>query len=266
MKAGRIIRWAAPALLVVVLLLAGVAYFLSLRRPSGYRPAVLSPEQRARARERVEARVMDLLSKAREAATALQEDPEGDHSFTMEVTEEELNEWIASLPDAALAQFRAVGMVDPAASIDEGQLTLYGFAPKHNRVMSVALVPHFDAEGLMTLEIGAVKIGDLPMPGRLLDEELAKLRQHIRTELRKASAVDDDEVFGGVRAKDYRRGAAGLLDALENRPIAIEPPPQFGRVRVVDLVLEEGLATLVVRPIAYEGEPDEPQGDEFSQR
>ena len=253
MSRRRVVKWIS---LVVILLLVGAVvtlYLLSIARPGDYRPLTLSAEQKARAIDQFEKRVSSFIADATKISSA---EPGGtidpDARMEMAVTQDELNEWVASLPDAAIAELRRIGLKDPSAAIGEGRLTFYAFWIRHERVLGVDLGFEFQDDGKMLVKLKGMRLGQMPVPVKIVNEFVHEMEGKVQDSLRQANQREDGETFAGVPAKEFRAAAVAVLDALRGTPIEPVVRKPWARVRIVDIKLAKELMTLVAAPLTSE--------------
>ncbi len=211
-------------LLLVLLCGAGVGlYLLSGREPAWwYRPDARTPL----AAERLENQVVSELSLARPAERL---GPYRSGEWTLEVTEEEANAWLATRlrawvenragrwpgeVEGVRAAFRP-GMVLLGARLDES----YG-----GRVVSGAAVPRIEPGGALWLRTEGMSLGGLPLPSGVL---LDRLRSMVHA--------------GGAEVVAALDGQAPLL------PDAVVPMDDGRRVRITRIEVREGVLVLTCR-------------------
>ncbi len=253
MKTGRAIRWGLIILLGVLLGTALTLYLLANRRPADYRPTVLAAEGKEQARERLKDRVAEFVSRAGEISSypdGGQIDP--DQVMVMTVTQDEMNDWVASLPEQAEIEMARMGLREPAIALGDDRLTFYAFWAEHEKVVGIDFAFTFTPTGDLKLLLKGVRMGNLAMPRTFYDELVVRLERHIQRRLSQADAAGQ-ESFAGIPEEQIRSGAKALVDTLGGKPVRPEIREHFGQVRITGIDLAKGLLTLRVVPLTPEG-------------
>lgn len=262
MRAGRIIRRSLLAGLVVVVLAVGVVFLLASRIPSSYRPARLSPAEQERLASAWKVRdgrvrgFMGLLADFDDAGSG--------RPFAWTITQEEANLCLASVDGIAslgwgapvfpMAELERAGFSEPAVAMRAGVLTLMVRSSTHGKILSVDVGFAFEKEGNLRMEIRAMRVGVMPVPKALFEDELQRLREDVQALLGDASAVGRGRHYGALSAEDvakFMRVAVGMLDGKAVRPEIRWPLGADHRVLVKKVEINKERLTLHIEPVGW---------------
>jgi hypothetical protein len=255
MRPRRIIGWTVVALLAAAVLVAAGLLGLANRRPAAYRPVSLSPEDQDQVASRFVTHVANDFGNRAGSG----------ESFDWTITAEQANYYLAALDAIAVlgggavqpsAELEKAGFAAPAVALDDGLLTLMVYSSRHDKVISLDVGFAFDAQGGLSVDIRHLRVGALPVPRWLVDEQARLVRQHLVKELEKAARPGqglDDTPAAGL-AKVLR----ALADALDGRCIRPELVWHVGarhRVLVDRITIAGGQATLHMVPVTAPAPP-----------
>lgn len=259
MRIRRTVKWVSLAVLLVVAALAVTSLALARRRPGDYAPLALTEAQKKASQENLNRKLANFVRMAGEIGSyrAGEPVPPG-QSFTVEVTQQEMNEWVASLPDAAVTQLARLGLSDPAVALGDGKLTFYAYWAKLKGVAGIDFAFRFDKDGLMRLELRSIRMGELRLPRSLYDDLVRRLEQDLQARL--SAGGSGSEEFGGIPLPALRKAAKKLLDTLHGKPVRPDIHESFGKVRIADIKLTKGLMTMRVVSLLEEGAEALPAG------
>lgn len=249
MRKTRIIKWTLLSLLLILLAGGLTVYLLACHKPGDYRPRSLSAQQKQAARERLGQTVTDFLRSAGETSWTSTQPLDPTKHVKMTVTQDELSEWIASLPDEALAELEKMGLSKPAMALDNDRLTFYAFWAEYDKVVGIDFNFRFDDKGLMTIDVKAVRLGDLPMPRDFVDKKVNKLSDYIKSHMDDNASGEEGKI-GPVPIAKARKAVLAVIDAVSGKPIVPEFRESWGHVRITGITLQKELATLDVVPAA----------------
>lgn len=256
MKIRRTIKWTVLLLLLGLAAAIVTACFLALRVPDDYAPLRLSEGQKKTSQEKLNRKLSDFVRMAGEIGSYRSGEPiKPGQSFTTEVTQQEMNEWVASLPDAAVAQLSRVGLSDPAVAIGDGKLTFYAYWAKLKGIAGIEFAFTFDDQGLMRLVLLNIRMGDVKLPRSLYDDLVRNLENNVQASLAAASE-DSSEEFGGIPLPALRKAARKILQTLHGLPVQPDIRESFGKVRIADIKMTKGLMTMRVVSLLEPGEAE----------
>jgi len=242
----RILR-AAATVLAAAAATAGVLYLLAIRIPGHYKPMRLSAAEQEDGMRHFVNRVGKFCSAAGPGKP-----------FTWTLTARQANEYLASMdaiaalpgrplhPSARLAE---AGFEDPAVAMRDGVLTIALHSRRHDKILSLDVRFVFNDAGDLTARIDAARIGSLPVPRRLLDEQIRQGRRQLDRRLA-AAAAHPDHYIGPIRLGELTAMLRELMKMTNGkyvRPVIISPAGGH-RVVVKDIEIRNGRLTLHCRP------------------
>ncbi len=192
----RIRRWVI--FLVLVLLAGGAAvHTMVYRIPSEYQWRHFGPEKQKRAANaflnHITADFGDKIGKTRTGET-----------FTWTITADQANAYLASLdaiaslrsleegkPVHALAEMERAGLADPFVAMGGGVLTVMAKVRRYHMIFSVDLAAEVGAAGRLRVRIAGMRIGVMPVPRRLLEGRLRRVREALAAQLARAEGNGD---------------------------------------------------------------------------
>lgn len=262
----RVLKWTVGVLCVAILTTAAVVALLAWRRPADYKPIVLTAQQQQQAQVRMYGRVQEFLDRASligstggnhdpatiEAARAggiILPDGTTARTFTMQVTQQEASEWIASLPVQVIYALNRLGLRDPAIAFGPDRLTVYVFSAKQNGVIGLDFGFEFTPDQMMRLQLRDVRMGELKLPRSVYDDLVRDLEQRIQQNIESATTGQDDEnaQIAGVAVSQVRNAVAAMLTSLHGEPVDTDlRDMHIGHVRIADIQLEPELLTVHV--------------------
>jgi len=235
----RAITWTIAVTALVVLLAAGLIVLAVKRVPARYRPLTLSAQQKQLAKNRFDRAIQAFLAVTSHVGTVDPRRPAtspAPREGALELTADELNFFLAALPDEAIAALWRIGLRDPALSVDDGRLTLYAYWSRYDAVIAVDLAAVFADDQSMTLNLLGARLGGMPVPNRVFirhrDEILGQLRDHVRD-----LSGRRGEHFGPAPASDLGRAGKQLIDAAEGIPVRLDVHGVWGHARVRNIRL-----------------------------
>ncbi len=262
MNVRRNIRRAIIVLLITAVFTVALLYGLADRIPSAYREA--------------QQRVIRLAELNEQAERENREGPRrhflkvyGDFSkyggagkpFEFQITADEINlclvsmDQIASLnspkPVYATAKLTKAGFRGPLVSMDDGVLTLMVKSTRHDKIISVDLKFVFDGQGDMRMEIFAIRIGVLPVPVAMLENQIQRLRGKLQNLLGRTNNNGDGSFAAST--KNVARLLRAVVDMLDAQSVRPEVTWKDNNVRhpllITDMVINDGTLTLHFDPI-----------------
>lgn len=252
-KARRILRYALitlASLLVLLLVTAGILYWLIRTDPSFYKPIVISPEQRVELLNQTSQKLSQLNNDVGRASTQT-----GPATFTLEVTEEEL----FVLFDDQARQTDTGRMItekvhDLQFRLRDGHLIIAGKVPGIDTVLSIYFTLDKGPDGNTVFKPNGIYSGQLPVPDatlqsarevglRAVDSELVRLRDVART------APPDDRAVRVLTAMNFIDLLSGkTTDAVVLLPTLTGPASvEFRYCRVLSASIKDGKATVTFR-------------------
>ena len=275
MKKRRVVNWVLISLVVAVLVTGGVLYMMASKVPEDYRPVVLTEARKQEARESLAAKVKDFIRLAGEIGS---EEPDqvattrpGDGArpqkkqFKMSLSQDEVNEWTATMNDKLSNTLKEFGMSDPAVAIGKDRLTFYARWAEYDKVVGLDMGFRFNSDSTMTIDIKKARIGDLPMPKASLEKHKAaivdKLERHVRE-----IGGDGGGSFAGQPMGLFNDAASKMADAMAGRPVKLDIRQSFGNVRVRGIAMVDGQATLDVVALPAENDQKLDPADESRAR
>ncbi|MFP4354043.1 MAG: hypothetical protein ACLFUJ_02880 [Phycisphaerae bacterium] len=175
MRIGRVIKWSLLAIVLLLVITAGVVYYMLSRVPEAYHPAELTFQQR---RDVAEQTFWDDVSRLNNLI-------HDGYRDAFRLTESRLNEYLASIDEIAVFQqgtkpgevhekMTSMGLAGPAVSLSEETLTLMIRSTEYNKVVSFDLRPQVE-NGTFSVELLDVRVGTLSLPDSMVQEQLAQL-------------------------------------------------------------------------------------------
>ncbi len=235
------------ALVLLALVAAAVTlYLMAAAAPEDYAPARLSASERARRAREFTNKVLlrDFYNEVQRS-----------RPFEMTLTEGALNAYLASAdeiagnyphvkPGTVDAWMEEKNLAEPAIALHAGYLTLMVRSAEFNKVLSVDVAPVFEGEGSMRVELRGVRVGTLPVPERLVADQLGAIRSAMRGQGRR---IERREGSPGISADDLAAALGSVLGAMGGGPISTTLPRDFdGRIVRLD-ALEIDEETLRIR-------------------
>ena len=252
MRIRRIFGWSGVALLVALLVAAGVLYILSTCQPGRYKPAELDDQQRKRvAQEFVARRVIKDFGES-----AGQGQP-----FEWSISEDDLNNILASMDEIANqldprgAQDKPVqhamgrmSIYSPAASFQPGQISLMVYSEKYKRVLSADLGMHMTGDGKLKVSLDGSRVGQMPLPGSVVQEQLERLRQALP---RKANQYEH-VAARGLSPEDFALVIHQVLQAIDGQPFdpVLTWPDGKRKVRIDSIEISDSMLKMHMTPLA----------------
>ncbi len=215
----------AAALLILAVVAAGL-YMTASRVPLEYNPAQLSQDKKEHVVvKQFVRRVMDLGSEIQAA-----------RPFGWEVTEEQLNEYLASMdeiaavrPDGRTGQvyqvMDSVGLSDPAVSLGDGIVTIMCLWKRHNKVLSADLTFSFTPDNHVRVHLKEVRLGRLPIPASMVRSRLEFLKESMRSRLKALTQAETQpagKASHGVSSEDMAVLLATVISAIDEEPLPSE--------------------------------------------
>lgn len=209
---------------------AGVMYYMATRQPEGYTPDYLTDAQIAEAARIVDTQkfptLLNLASDAHNSASQAARHgttqaviPPVTVTFTQDELNASLRKWAAPYRSSYEPYVK-----QPLIRLEEGRIVLMGTVPEYHKVLSVHLVPTIDEQGLHC-ELDSVRIGALPLPQGLFDNQRARVEHALKVRIPawQATAKMDET---GLANTDARAAALGklVLAILNHEP---SPPVLF---------------------------------------
>jgi hypothetical protein len=224
MRVLRAIKWSLLVLVLVLVLSAGLLYWMASRVPSGYRPAQLTHEQRLHV-----------------AHTVLPSDVSAFHNIvqagqldTFSVGEERINQYLASLDEIATElnharpgtiqkKFQDMGVAEPAVDLQPGSMVFMIRSAEYEKILSIQIGLEVKDEKVIA-EVESVRVGSMPVPRSMVRGQLEKLGKALgRLEQDTRRGRDDADVWNAPST---------LLPSLLKSALEREPLPATFDVRV----------------------------------
>ena len=257
----KLVAYISAALVGVLLLTAGVLYYVASSVPAEYCPENLTPEQRKQAAKDF---FNEHFAKFNNIA----------HNTTpakWSITQKQLNAYLASMDEIAELppdsrrndvnkQLDSAGLAAPAAKLHDGVLTLMIRAKEYNKVISADIAFQSVEEGKLQVKLVAARVGNLTVPRGFVGDRLNELKASLieRMKRRQEERRDPTRHAAGHRAtptgaslEDVQRVLTGVISAIDEPPMRPEFVWPIGRKRVrIDKVeITEGQATLHITPL-----------------
>lgn len=257
----KLVAYISAALLGVLLLVAGVLYYLASSAPAEYRPANLTAEQRKQVARKFADHFLDKFNGVVQKTVPGQ----------WHITQDQLNWYLASLDEIAASrpgghrsdvnrQLDVAGLAAPAAKLHDGVLTLMIRAKEYNKVISADIAFVSADDGKLQVKLVAARVGNLTVPKSFVGDRLGELkaslaeREKRRREERQELPRNDDRRRATVKGpsfEDVQKILTGVISAIDEPPMQPEFVWPIGRKRVrIDKVeITEKQATLHITPL-----------------
>ena len=261
MKWFRRILVAVVTLLVVIGVVAGVAWWKYRTRPAWYQPKKWSGEERAQLAGRAQESLAQIYSwannprvyNAGELAPATgPRQVAGRPDTTITIKDDEINALLStwlSPEQAGETGFAAkvnAHFTDPQVHLIDGRMILAGYAKSLGRVLSLEFTPTPNKQGRLELQLTAIRAGEMPLPQWAIRRQLDRLSHGLSTELppvQHAAAIDPSGL-GNADAGEALgfKTLAMILQGQSVEPFAFLPIDQKARVavRVREMEISEG--------------------------
>ncbi|MGB7159780.1 MAG: hypothetical protein WBD40_17065 [Tepidisphaeraceae bacterium] len=264
MRARKLFKRTLLSIAVVLTLTAALSYWMFKGTPEFYRPAQLTPEQRATVSERADDKVAETISwvallKADEDRRTHAQRAGSTHpvtraasSYTVSFTQDELNVFFDKWSQLNGWSSRLEQYVkDSAIVLRKDRLILAGTLADVGAVGSFHFEPAIDEKGQLQLTLQRVLAGRLPMPELVWTAQRNRLLASVRARL---PAWQRRANIAPTGAANNEAVAAGmgklLLDVLHRRPgepvIFLRTTDATVPVRLTDIRVAEGEVTLTV--------------------
>lgn len=250
MRIGRIFAWSGVVVLLVVLIAAGVLYFLSIRQPGSYQPANLDDQQQERvAKEFLATRIIGEFGNAAEFG----------EPFEWSISQKELNDVLASMDEIAYQleprngrekpveqALSRMSISSPAVDFQPGKITLMVYSQKYSRVLSADIGMHMTDDGKLKVSLESSRVGLMPLPDSVVNEQLDRLRQALPQKAKQhehaAAKVVSPEDFGKVIHQ--------VLQAIDGQGIdpVLTWPGNKRKVRIDSIEITDDLLKLHLTP------------------
>lgn len=244
--------------LAAMLVLAAAAmglYLAASRVPSEYNPAQLSQDRKEQVVvKQFVRRVMDLGSELQSA-----------RPFGVEVAEEQLNEYLASMDEIAAVRpngragqvyqvMDEVGLSGPAVALNRDTVTLMCLLKKHNKVLSADLEILLTPDHLVRVRLKEVRLGRLPIPASMVRARLEQLKQSLRKRIKSTGTESQPTSKGGegISSDDMAVLLAMVIAAIDEEPLPSEI--RKWRMRADDIRIEQGRLQVHFTPTSSRGQ------------
>jgi flagellar basal body-associated protein FliL len=238
-------------LIVVIfglMLCASVIFLLASSIPSGYNPIRLNQQERELfAKDFIENHGLEFINKVGE-----------NKAFTHEISQDELNLYLASLEEIAFLKpgkagekkksgevceaMDKAGLADPVVIMDDGVITIMVRTKGSNKVLSIDISMQITDDERLAVGLDGVRVGRMPLPTAVLNEGLATLKK----------SMTKRDLDGENSAKDLDGLLATLLASINEEPITTEMKFRRKVIRkIVELNIEDGKLTMHVVPVDY---------------
>ena len=181
------VRWVGLLLLLGLAVAALTLFLLANHTPGDYRPAAIAPDEKKQKIAALEDKILrEFVGPAGEISSRSDGQPiDPTKSFTVMIKQDELNEWVGSLPEEAVAWLANFGLRDPAVALGRNRITFYIYWAKYKKVLGVDLQPVVEPDGMLRIHLQSVRMGNLPMPQSWVDAEIKNLIQEMQVRLQK---------------------------------------------------------------------------------
>jgi hypothetical protein len=254
LKVFRVVK-ISLVVLVAALAAAGIVLYVEASRlPGNYGPARLSAEEKEETASEFYRRIFDFGNKAQIP------DP-----FTWSLTQEEANQYLASMDEIAGKGGKAgvvykamndIGLADPALEFHDNTITLMVRAKDYNKVISADIAFEPVGEDKFRVLLRGVRIGDLAIPQSLIHDWLARQQKKLASELQAMpSGAGALSPAGEPSLDEVAKVLATVVAAINEQPVSRDLvwPVQKKRVRIESVEITHGQLTLHVVPILRDG-------------
>ncbi len=232
-----------------LMLLASVIFLIASSVPAGYNPVRLNQQEREKfAQDFINNHAVEFLNKTWE-----------NKDFTHEITQDELNWYLAALEEIAFLKpgkagekkksgevYEAMdkaGLADPVITMDDGVITLMVRTKDSNKVLSVDISMKITDDERLAVRLEQVRIGRMPIPSSVLNKGLRAMK----------NAIKKRNVNGEDAAKDLDGLLGTVLASINEEPIPTEMKFKKKVIRkIVELNIDDGKLVMHVVPVAYE--------------
>ena len=162
---------------------AGVLYYRACQVPDDYKPLALSPAEKVQAIRQMEDKLLafgtaagivggrsihrtDVMAEDRKRLAARGDIELGETYFIQRFSSDDLNHWIASMPDDVTDALNSAGMSQPAVAIGNDRLTFYSHWEDFDKIVGVDLDFRFNADQTMTIQVRSARVGTQAIPER----------------------------------------------------------------------------------------------------
>ncbi len=247
MRIPRSVKWSVATVAVLLGVTAATGYLLAKRAPSDYRPLTPSRVETARAVDSLRKTVVEFLGVAgrigsRDPNAAPRTQPRR-RKFV--VRQENLNQWIASLPTDVLHSLYSAGLSRPAIALDDDRFTFYVYWETMNVVVGLDFAFEFAPDDSLVIRVKSVRLGGLVLPETIVAGNKHHVVDQLRIELLGLIGGDSDQ-FGPLKVDEVSHTGAQLIDALDGRPIRLDISKRYGHARVRGITITKGQMVLDV--------------------
>lgn len=258
-------------LLIAAIVFSFTSYELARGTPDWYRPHSLNPEQRARAAQRADDKLLTLIGRATDAQAAevrrqhhtsdLSPHPIGsEEPVTVSFSADELNaffyKWIQlNHWDRKIEAY----LGNPQIVLHNGHIIIAGTIPWQGMfrgtVLSVHFLPKIDDQGRLQFSIDGISAGRLPLPQAVWDAKRNDLEALVSEKLpalrRSASISDSGSANAAAVAACMSQSLLNVLNDLPAAPILFLPlNSHLGYpMKLTTLSVDEGSITLGAVPL-----------------
>ena len=252
MRLGFLWKWTIPVLLALVLGSVAIMYLIASGVPACYQPVQLNQVERGQAARQFLGRIQDLSNLAQNNAP-----------FAWSISQEEINDALASVDQIAekFQEGKAVevqkvmessGVSGLAVALDNGTMSLMLHSKDLDKIISVDIQYVFDDQGQLRVRWAGTRIGDLPIPQSLARDQLTRLQETLGSRLSQAHASSQPTGIGlgGISADDIAGVVAGVIEAIDGKPLPTERtwPVNHKRLRIEGIEIDKGKLTLHMQP------------------
>lgn len=249
--------------LIVVLLLVVSAVGLYIQislDPAKYKPAHLTEQRRLDVSVTFVDELQDFFNKIEQV-----------EPFTWTLTQERLNEYLASMDEIAsdlpgsskpgdVTKFmEKADLADPAVAMGDGVMALLIRSTEYDKVLSMDLEVWFPSEDELQIELTRARVGRLPMPDKTATRALRKLKRMIRWRMKSSQAGSSDDGPGGGGAGLSAGDMGGVLTTVVTAIDGSAIPAVFSignkRVRIADVKITPQQISLHFEPVGAKARP-----------
>ncbi len=244
MKARRVIKWTLLGSVAAILAVVVGVILLVRWDPADYRPRVLGEPARIEVRRDMARRLAAAFDPAVLTAAGapgvnnlrterfIETDPETGRrvrvtrtTYDMPLTADELNTWIAAMPDTSVERLTRAGVSGPAIAVGKDRLTCYARVDKYDSVVGVDLAFRFDDDESVTITVRSRSAGRMPVPDdavqRYKQAAIDQAARDLGRVSKEAGRMVAEELSETVAAAVDSLGPK-LGDALAGKPVTLD--------------------------------------------
>lgn len=251
-RAFRILVTVAIALVIGLLVFAGVTYYMSRLQPAIYKPYVFDAAKRRQLAQKALDKFAFATQRAQGAWASEARAATGPSPGAEEIvlSEEELNAALQHNFKGALDAY----LKDPAIFLEQDRIVLAGTHREMDALLLFHFRPSVDDDGKLRLPLVNSYVGRAPLPRAMLDPKFNELRARLDGHLpgwRNEARMDRTGVVNDALV--YATLARFALNALDDKPsdaVAFLPHnDKFLPVRVTTFKVADGALHITLEPM-----------------